>query len=58
MFHSKTKIIELIGINGILILMIGAVLTHIKIKSQFKKYIASVTMLILCIFLLSVNLPY
>tara|TARA_X000001036_G_scaffold438622_1_gene486979 strand:+ start:2029 stop:2352 length:324 start_codon:yes stop_codon:yes gene_type:complete len=56
MLHSRTKEIELLGISGLFILMLGAVLTHIKIKSEFKKYIASVIMLILCIILLNSNI--
>tara|TARA_B110000263_G_scaffold235828_1_gene234615 strand:+ start:284 stop:625 length:342 start_codon:yes stop_codon:yes gene_type:complete len=34
-----------IGALGITILMLGAVFTHIRLKSNFRKYIASVLML-------------
>ena len=45
MIHSSNKDIVLIGSTGILVLMIGAVITHIRMKNNFRKYIASVTML-------------
>ncbi len=45
MLHSSNKDIVLSGAAGISILMIGAVITHIKMRSDFKKYIASVFML-------------
>ena len=45
MIHSSHKDIVLIGSMGILVLMIGAVITHIRMKNNFRKYIASVTML-------------
>jgi len=45
MIHSSDKDIVLIGSMGILVLMIGAVTTHIRMKNNFRKYIASVTML-------------
>ena len=45
MIHSYDKDIVLIGSMGILVLMIGAVITHIRMKNNFRKYIASVTML-------------
>ncbi len=45
MIHSSDKDIVLIGSMGILVLMIGAVITHIRMKNNFRKYIASVTML-------------
>ena len=45
MLHSNIKEVVVIGSSGILILMLGAVLTHIRVESDFRKYIASVTML-------------
>tara|TARA_Y100001970_G_scaffold270583_1_gene364655 strand:- start:346 stop:693 length:348 start_codon:yes stop_codon:yes gene_type:complete len=44
MLHSNYNEVVLIGSTGILILMTGAVITHIKVKSEFRKYIASVSM--------------
>ncbi len=45
MLHSSDFQVVLIGSLGITILMCGAVFTHIRMKSRFRKYIASVTML-------------
>ena len=45
MLHSNEKQVILIGSMGILILMVGAVFTHVRMRSVFRKYIASVTML-------------
>jgi len=47
MLHSSNVETVLIGSFGIFILMIGAVLTHIRMKNSFRKYIASVTMCII-----------
>ena len=44
MLHSSTPVVVIIGSGGISLLMLGAMLTHLKMKSPFKKYIASVTM--------------
>tara|TARA_B110000495_G_scaffold20137_1_gene14236 strand:+ start:445 stop:783 length:339 start_codon:yes stop_codon:yes gene_type:complete len=44
MLHSSTAVVVVIGSGGISLLMLGAMLTHLKMKSPFKKYIASVTM--------------
>ena len=41
---TKIEIVR-IGALGITILMLGAVFTHIRLKSNFRKYIASVLML-------------
>ena len=38
MIHSSDKDIVLIGSMGILVLMIGAVITHIRMKNNFRKY--------------------
>ena len=45
MLHSSDFQVVLIGSLGITILMCGAVFTHIRMKSRFRQYIASVTML-------------
>ena len=52
MLHSNIKEVVVIGSSGILILMLGAVLTHIRVESDFRKYIASVTMLTISILIL------
>tara|TARA_Y100000768_G_scaffold333688_1_gene273860 strand:- start:37 stop:375 length:339 start_codon:yes stop_codon:yes gene_type:complete len=52
MIHSNNKDIVLIGSLGILALMFGAVITHIRMKNNFRKYIASVTMLTITGFIL------
>ena len=44
MLHSYMPVVVIIGSGGISLLMIGAMLTHLKMKSPFKKYIASVIM--------------
>ena len=48
MLHSKDNQVVLFGVIGISILMSVAVITHIRMKSTFRKYIASVSMLIIC----------
>ena len=45
MLHSSSKEVVMLGSLGIVFLMVGAVITHIRMKSTFRKYIASVTML-------------
>ncbi len=52
MIHSNNKDIVLIGSLGILALMLGAVITHIRMKNNFRKYIASVAMLTITSFIL------
>ena len=52
MLHSSDYQIVLIGSLGITILMCGAVFTHIRMKSKFRKYIASVTMVLISSFIL------
>ena len=47
MLHSSDNEIVLIGSSGILILMSGAVITHIRMRNTFRKYIASVAMLLI-----------
>ena len=41
-----------IGALGISILMFGAVVTHLRLKSNFRRYIASVAMLSISVFIL------
>ena len=45
MIHSTNKDIVIIGLVGIFTLMIGAILTHFRMKNRFKKYLASTAML-------------
>ena len=52
MLHSSSNEIVLIGAGGISILMSGAVITHIRMKSKFRQYIASVAMLAISLFIL------
>ena len=52
MIHSNNIDIVLIGSLGILALMLGAVITHIRMKNNFRKYIASVAMLTITSFIL------
>ena len=52
MLHSSLDNVVAIGSIGIATLMSGAVLTHIKVKSNFRKYIASVAMLMIGCFIL------
>ena len=42
-----------IGALGISVLMLGAVVTHLRLKSNFRRYIASVAMLSISIFILT-----
>ena len=48
MLHSNNNEVVIIGTFGIFSLMIGAVYTHLRIKNNFRKYIASVSMLTMC----------
>ena len=52
MLHSSDPIIVVAGASGITLLMLAAVVTHIRLKSAFRRYIASVTMLLLSITIL------
>ena len=52
MLHSSDPIIVVAGSSGITLLMLAAVVTHIRLKSTFSRYIASVTMLLLSITIL------
>ena len=52
MLHSSDQIIVVAGSSGITLLMLSAVVTHVRLKSTFRRYIASVTMLLLSITIL------
>ena len=52
MLHSSDLIIVVAGSSGITLLMLAAVVTHVRLKSTFRRYIASVTMLLLSITIL------
>ena len=52
MLHSSDSTIVLAGSSGITLLMLAAVATHVRLKSTFRRYIASVTMLLLSITIL------
>lgn len=58
MLHSSSTEVVTIGSFGILVLMLGAVLNHIRMGSSFRIYIASVAMLVITsvIFLQAVKL--
>ena len=45
MLQFPNQQLAIIGASGITLLMLGAVTTHIRLKSPFRKYIASVAML-------------
>jgi hypothetical protein len=52
MLHSSDLRIVVAGSSGITLLMLAAVVTHVRLKSTFRRYIASVTMLLLSITIL------
>tara|TARA_Y100000813_G_C24016142_1_gene282881 strand:+ start:367 stop:711 length:345 start_codon:yes stop_codon:yes gene_type:complete len=52
MLHSSDQRIVVAGSSGITLLMLAAVVTHVRLKSTFRRYIASVTMLLLSITIL------
>jgi len=52
MLHSSNPGIVVAGSFGITLLMLAAVATHVRLKSTFRRYIASVTMLLLSITIL------
>ena len=56
MLHSNTLGVVNIGSLGILLLMVGAVYTHIKVKNSFRKYLASLAMLIICVIIIYLNI--
>ena len=48
---SNEEVVK-IGALGISVLMLGAVITHLRLKSNFRRYIASVAMLSISVFIL------
>ena len=48
---SNEEVVK-IGALGISVLMLGAVVTHLRLKSNFRRYIASVAMLSISVFIL------
>ena len=48
---SNEEVVK-IGALGITVLMLGAVATHLRLKSSFRRYIASVAMLSISVFIL------
>tara|TARA_Y100000996_G_C22018842_1_gene435862 strand:+ start:26 stop:370 length:345 start_codon:yes stop_codon:yes gene_type:complete len=52
MLHSNINQVVTIGATGITILMLGAVFTHFRVKNDFRRYIASIMMLLMCSFIL------
>ena len=51
MLHSGDSAVVAIGSIGIAFLMLGAVGTHIRVGSEFRRYIASVSMLLITSFI-------
>ena len=41
---------------GILLLMVGAVYTHFRVNNSFEKYLASLSMLIICSIIIYLNI--
>ena len=52
MLQFSNKEVVKIGALGISVLMLGAVVTHLRLKSNFRRYIASVAMLSISVFIL------
>ena len=52
MLLSTNPELNEMGLKGIIALMVFAILTHIKVKSNFRKAIPSITLLSLCLALL------
>ena len=52
MLLSTSPELNEMGLKGIITLMFFAILTHIKVKSAFRKAIPSITLLSLCLALL------
>jgi len=52
MLLSTSPELNEMGLKGIITLMFFAILTHIKVKSTFRKVIPSITLLSLCLALL------
>ena len=52
MLLSTNPELNNLGLKGIIVLMAFAILTHIRVKSSFRKAIPSVTLMSLCLALL------
>ena len=55
MIISNDKNLVWIGSMGIIVLMIGALATHLKVKNSFQKMIPAVTLSILCLMIIYFN---
>ena len=55
MIISNDKNLVWIGSMGIIVLMIGALATHFKVKNPFQKMIPAVTLSILCLMIIYFN---
>ena len=56
MLHSNNVGVVNIGSLGILLLMVGAVYTHFRVNNSFEKYLASLSMLIICSIIIYLNI--
>jgi len=52
MLISSDSIVILLGASGITVLMIAAMLTHLKVKSPFNKMLPSISLMIICLIIL------
>ena len=55
MIISNDKNLVWIGSMGIIVLMIGALATHFKVKNSFQKMIPAITLSILCLMIIYFN---
>jgi len=55
MIISNDKNLVWIGSMGIIVLMIGALATHFKVKNTFQKMIPAITLSILCLMIIYFN---
>ena len=55
MIISNDKNLVWIGSMGIIVLMIGALATHFKVKNPFQKMIPAITLSILCLMIIYFN---
>ena len=55
MIISNDKNLVWIGSMGIIVLMIGALATHFKVKNPFQKMIPAITLSILCLLIIYFN---
>ena len=56
MLQFQNIVLIMIGSVGIVLLMSGAVVTHIKIKSNFRNILPSITMLVIGLLILVYNI--